>query len=133
MEDRHVSFVDFNTLLGLDSPVPQSFFAVYDGHGGVEAAAFAQAQLHLHVARDPAFAADPAAALQAGFLATDASFLVKAEREALGSGATACSVLLRGDQLHIGWLGDSQVLPASLSFSLSLLHLPLPFLPHICK
>ncbi len=109
MEDRHVSFVDLNTLVGLKDQPPQSFFAVYDGHGGVEAAAYAQAQLHLHITREPAFVADPVAALRAGFLATDAGFLIKADREALVSGATVCGVLIRGRKLYVAWLGDSQV------------------------
>ncbi len=58
MEDRHVTLVDLNSFLGLKDMPPQSFFAIYDGHGGVDAASYAQAQLHLHVTQQPTFATD---------------------------------------------------------------------------
>jgi hypothetical protein len=54
---------------------------VLDGHGGVEAAKFAQAQLHITIAGQPEFADDPKTALVQGFLATDKLFLEKAERD----------------------------------------------------
>ena len=103
MEDRHIAIEDLNSLLGLevedcavhgsrlngaidtddslqDYP-PQSWFAVLDGHGGVEAAKFAQAQLHKIVAKQPEFRDDPKTALNKGFLKTDELFLAKAERD----------------------------------------------------
>lgn len=58
MEDRHLAVVDLNAMLGCQALPPQSFFAVYDGHGGVDAAAYAQAQLHLKVSQQPSFASD---------------------------------------------------------------------------
>mmetsp|Transcript_20321 Transcript_20321/g.52703 ORF Transcript_20321/g.52703 Transcript_20321/m.52703 type:complete len:374 (+) Transcript_20321:52-1173(+) len=111
MEDKHVAFEDLNPLLEKGEGLPdQAFFGVYDGHGGVEAASFASMQLHHIVATQPSFLDNPCAALKEGFLATDKSFLLKAEREALTCGATACSVLVRGSKLYIGWLGDSQAM-----------------------
>lgn len=58
MEDRHLAVVDLNALLGSKDLPPQSFFAIYDGHGGVDAAAYAQAQLHIRVAEQPSFPTD---------------------------------------------------------------------------
>lgn len=112
MEDRHVAFEDLNALLDVqDADAPeQAFFGVYDGHGGVDAANYTAAQLHLQVTSQEAFKTDPAAGLRAGFKATDVAFLKKAEREALTSGATACAVLMRPKKLYISWLGDSQAM-----------------------
>ncbi|EDQ89893.1 uncharacterized protein MONBRDRAFT_32120 [Monosiga brevicollis MX1] len=116
MEDRHLAIEDLNALLGIkaswpavnDMP-PQSWFAVMDGHGGVEAAKFAQAQLHKVIAEQPTFKDDPVKALHDGFLACDKMFLKKSERDALTCGATAVTVLVRGRKLYVAWLGDSQV------------------------
>lgn len=112
MEDRHCVFEDLNALLDIEEPEAPSraFFAVYDGHGGVEAANYAAAQLHLHVANQESFKTDPVAGLRDGFKATDEAFLKKAEREALTSGATACAVLVQPKKLYLGWLGDSQAM-----------------------
>jgi hypothetical protein len=96
MEDRHAAFADFNALMGLSDYPPQAFFAVYDGHGGNEAARFTQAQLHCNVVAQPTFREDPQKALVDGFIETDKQFLRKAERDALSCGATACTVLIRG-------------------------------------
>lgn len=88
---------------------PQSFFAVYDGHGGLEAAKFTQAQLHCNIVAQESFKDDVPKALVDGFLETDRQFLRKAARDALECGATACTALVRGRKLHVAWLGDSQV------------------------
>lgn len=110
MEDRHTAILDFNTFMGLEGVPPQAYFAVYDGHGGIEAAYFAQTQLHVAIAQHPEFKTNPVTALKEAFLATDKAFLEKAEREALNSGATACTVLVRGTKLYVSWLGDSQAM-----------------------
>eukprot|EP00051_Salpingoeca_urceolata_P015563 m.202200 g.202200 ORF g.202200 m.202200 type:complete len:386 (+) comp18435_c4_seq5:210-1367(+) len=111
MEDKHVVFPDLNALLGLDEDMPpQAFFGVYDGHGGVEAAKFTQAQLHVALSKAPTFKEDAETALRDAFLATDTAFLDKAGRDGLISGATACATLIRGKKLHVAWLGDSQVM-----------------------
>lgn len=109
MEDKHIVIEDLNSLLDLeDANESQAFFAVYDGHGGVEAASFAQAHLHHLLSKQESFSANPLAALKSAFLETDAQFIAKAEREALTCGATACAVLIRGSKLFVAWLGDSQ-------------------------
>eukprot|EP00039_Didymoeca_costata_P032932 m.39940 g.39940 ORF g.39940 m.39940 type:complete len:374 (+) comp9611_c0_seq1:177-1298(+) len=110
MEDRHTVIEDLNTLLKLEGVPQQAFFGVFDGHGGVEAADFAAAQTHMFVADHEQFQEDAKASMKAGFEATDKSFLEKAEREALTCGATACSILIRGNKLHVAWLGDSQAM-----------------------
>jgi len=110
MEDKHIAIEDLNALMGLKDQPPQAFFGVYDGHGGVEAAAFAASQIHGNVMASADMATDPRQAFTKGFEQTDSAFLVKAEREALTCGATACSVLIRDKKMYVAWLGDSQVM-----------------------
>ncbi len=59
----------------------RGFYAVYDGHGGVEAANFTSAHLHCHVVKQPEFKTDTQSALAKGFRAVDDAFIMKAKRE----------------------------------------------------
>uniref|UniRef100_A0A7N4NSQ4 Protein phosphatase, Mg2+/Mn2+ dependent 1F n=1 Tax=Sarcophilus harrisii TaxID=9305 RepID=A0A7N4NSQ4_SARHA len=91
--------------------VDRAYFAVFDGHGGVDAASYAAVHLHVNVARHPEVTRDPAAALRAAFKQTDEMFLRKARREVrLHSGTTGVCAFLVGRTIHVAWLGDSQVL-----------------------
>ncbi|KAG8455917.1 hypothetical protein GDO86_001927 [Hymenochirus boettgeri] len=110
MEDRHVVLQDLNSLFGLKDGVERSYFAVFDGHGGVDAANYTATHLHVNVARHEKLASDPAQALRESFQRTDDMFLLKAKRERLRSGTTGVCVLLDGVNLHVAWLGDSQAL-----------------------
>eukprot|EP00042_Codosiga_hollandica_P025599 m.115477 g.115477 ORF g.115477 m.115477 type:complete len:433 (+) comp51918_c0_seq2:175-1473(+) len=110
MEDRHAAIPDVNTLYNLTGFGNQSYFGVFDGHGGVDAAKFVEAQLHHTVITHPAFQHSPKTALYEGFLETDKAYLVKADRESLNSGATGCTVFIRGRKMYVSWLGDSQVM-----------------------
>lgn len=59
----------------------RAYFAVFDGHGGADAARYASVHVHAVAARRPELAADPAEALRAAFRRTDEMFLWKARRE----------------------------------------------------
>lgn len=61
--------------------VERAYFAVFDGHGGADAARYASVQVHAVAARRPELATDPAEALRAAFRCTDEMFLRKARRE----------------------------------------------------
>ncbi|XP_032901653.1 protein phosphatase 1E isoform X2 [Amblyraja radiata] len=110
MEDKHVCLPDFNTLFNLEDQEEQSFFAVFDGHGGVDAAIYASIHLHVNLARQEIFQHDPAEALCRAFRLTDERFVQKAARENMRCGSTGVVTFLRGNMLHIAWLGDSQVM-----------------------
>eukprot|EP00123_Amoebidium_parasiticum_P009158 comp19288_c0_seq1/m.22120 comp19288_c0_seq1/g.22120 ORF comp19288_c0_seq1/g.22120 comp19288_c0_seq1/m.22120 type:complete len:507 (-) comp19288_c0_seq1:940-2460(-) len=112
MEDKHVVISDLNACFGLeDEGYPyQAFFAVYDGHGGVEAAEYTRIHLHANIVRSEYFKTDIEKAMKEGFSKTDRDFLARAERDNVASGCTCIVSIVRGDRLHTAWLGDSQAM-----------------------
>ncbi|KAM8834453.1 protein phosphatase 1E [Synchiropus picturatus] len=110
MEDKHVIIPDFNTLFNIQDQEDQAFFAVFDGHGGVDAAIYAANHLHVNMVRQESFSQDPGEALCRAFKLTDEHFVKKASRENLRCGTTGVVTFLRGRTLYVAWLGDSQVI-----------------------
>ncbi|XP_078539710.1 protein phosphatase 1E isoform X2 [Lissotriton helveticus] len=110
MEDKHVCIPDFNILFNLEDQEEQAYFAVFDGHGGVDAAIYAALHLHVNLVRQEMFPHDPAKALCGAFRVTDERFVQKAARENLRCGTTGVVTFIRGNMLHVAWLGDSQVM-----------------------
>ncbi|XP_004377924.1 protein phosphatase 1E [Trichechus manatus latirostris] len=110
MEDKHVCIPDFNMLFNLEDQEEQAYFAVFDGHGGVDAAIYASIHLHVNLVRQEIFPHDPAEALCRAFRVTDERFVQKAARESLRCGTTGVVTFIRGNMLHVAWVGDSQVM-----------------------
>nr|XP_020642576.1 protein phosphatase 1E [Pogona vitticeps] len=110
MEDKHVCIPDFNTLFNLEDQEEQAYFAVFDGHGGVDAAIYASIHLHVNLVHQEMFQHDPAEALCKAFRVTDERFVQKAARESLRCGTTGVVTFIRGNMLYVAWLGDSQVM-----------------------
>ena len=59
-----------------DEP-PLSFYAVYDGHAGKDAAAFAASHLHGRIVQSAFYPTDIVKAIQEAFNQTDETFLEK--------------------------------------------------------
>ncbi len=59
----------------------QAYFAVFDGHGGVDAAIYAANHLHVNLVHQESFSQDPSEALCRAFKLTDEGFVKKASRE----------------------------------------------------
>ncbi|CAJ1068614.1 protein phosphatase 1F [Xyrichtys novacula] len=110
MEDRHLALPEFNQLLGIQEGVRHAYYAVFDGHGGVDAAIFAATHLHVFLSKQESLKSDAAAAFRSAFTQTDELFRSKAKRERLRSGTTGVAVLIQDQKLTAAWLGDSQVI-----------------------
>ncbi|KAF6737493.1 Protein phosphatase 1F [Oryzias melastigma] len=110
MEDKHVLLSEFNALFGVEDGVRRAYYAVFDGHAGVDAASFAATHLHVNLSKQGALQSSPGSALKAAFKHTDDMFRSKAQRERLRSGSTGVVVLIHEQELTVAWLGDSQAL-----------------------
>lgn len=112
MEDRHVVVHDLNTMFNVQEASPSSYYAIFDGHAGHDAAAYSSAHLHQFLAENKYFISNPEQALLDAFCKTDAFFLEKCKVENLTGGTTAVVALLRPKEktLYIAWVGDSQAL-----------------------
>lgn len=64
--------------------VDRAYFAVFDGHGGVDAANYSATHLHVNVGLHEEIVKNPAEALKCSFQKTDEMFLFKAKREVSG-------------------------------------------------
>ncbi|XP_071034814.1 uncharacterized protein [Parasteatoda tepidariorum] len=108
MEDRHVIHHDLNLLLNLKDCPPHSYYAVFDGHSGVDAASYASAHLHVNIANHPDFLTDTPTAITEAYKITDQNFSNKCFQENLKSGTTAVCALFRERTFYLSWVGDSQ-------------------------
>lgn len=110
MEDKHLALVDFNQLFGLQDGINRAYYAVFDGHGGVDAATYAATHLHVTLSKQDTLKNDASTAFKTAFTQTDDMFRTKAKRERLRSGSTGVAVLIQDQELTLAWLGDSQAM-----------------------
>ncbi|XP_030273981.1 protein phosphatase 1F [Sparus aurata] len=110
MEDKHLALAEFNHLFGIQDGVERAYYAVFDGHGGVDAATYAATHLHVALSKQETLLNDAATAFKTAFKLTDDMFKAKAKRERLRSGTTGVAVLIQDEELTVSWLGDSQAI-----------------------
>ena len=65
----------------LKNEPPLSFYGVYDGHAGKDAAAFAASHIHGAILNSPHYPSDPVQAIKHAFNKTDQIFLEKGQKE----------------------------------------------------
>ncbi|OQR88063.1 hypothetical protein ACHHYP_07628 [Achlya hypogyna] len=120
MEDAHSFIQDMNvSALAKAGFTPQSFFGVFDGHGGLEASHYLHDQLHKYIiselqSRSAETELTTVAhidklvveSLTAAFEQTDAAFLRESERPQAGS--TATTVFIAGSRMYVANVGDSR-------------------------
>ncbi|KAG8883085.1 Protein phosphatase 2C 2 [Tulasnella sp. 332] len=104
MEDAHTN------VLELGEGDRNSFFAVYDGHGGATAAKFAGVNVHKRLASEETYAKkDYKAALKQAFLGTDEDLRADSNFFRDPSGCTAVTILLTTDgTIYCANAGDSR-------------------------
>ncbi|XP_014480345.1 PREDICTED: mucin-19-like isoform X2 [Dinoponera quadriceps] len=107
MEDRHVVLHDLHTIFNIQDDTIANYYAVFDGHGGQDAAAYCATHLHQYLVESVHYPTDPERALRDAFLTTDAQFIAKSSTRRLNGGTTAVCVLVMDKKLHVAWVGDS--------------------------
>ncbi|CAA7261515.1 unnamed protein product [Cyclocybe aegerita] len=106
MEDAHAAILD------LDGPEATSntFFAVYDGHGGSTVARFAGQNVHKRLVQEESYKeANFETALKRAFLGTDEDLLANPAHTRDPSGCTAVAALITSDnKIYVANAGDSR-------------------------
>merc|ERR1719481_2429901 len=107
MEDRHVVLHDLKAYLpsNLQSKVEAeehlSYYAVFDGHAGTDAASYAASNLHEMLVGSVHYPSDPVQAFRDAFQTCDKEFTARSKK----SGSTVVCALLKGDHIYVAWLG----------------------------
>ena len=63
------------------SEPPSSFYAVYDGHAGKDAAAYSASQVHEKILASDSYPSNPVAAIKEAFITADNIYLEKGNSE----------------------------------------------------
>lgn len=99
------------------SPKQYSYYGVFDGHAGVDAATFAASHLHHNLVSSLAFKdGDVEDALRTAFRVTDSEYLERSALTKVKAGCTAVVCLRETDpvtstcKLFFAWAGDSQAI-----------------------
>jgi integrin-linked kinase-associated serine/threonine phosphatase 2C len=111
MQDTHVAIDDLRKVAGIECNVPISFYAIYDGHGGREAAHLCDHAFLCAFTQSQEFKdGDYEAAIRVAFDRVD--LFIKREARSGGwvSGTTAAVAVIADDRLYIGNLGDSEII-----------------------
>ncbi|XP_022178791.1 protein PFF0380w-like isoform X2 [Myzus persicae] len=109
MEDYITVVPYLHTLFDVKDFGEASFYAVYDGHNGLDAAVYSSMYLHQFLVQSTQYPTNPEYALYEAFFATDRGFTQKTEKYNLVSGTTAVCALYRQQEkkLYVAWVGDS--------------------------
>ncbi|CAH1405568.1 unnamed protein product [Nezara viridula] len=112
MEDRHIVINDLHALFGIEGHGVASYYAVFDGHNGSDAAIYACSHVHQYLVESQHYPHNPEAAFKEAYIRADDRFIDKSKKENLKSGTTAVSILIRHDRgkIYVAWLGDSQAI-----------------------
>uniref|UniRef100_M4B5W0 PPM-type phosphatase domain-containing protein n=1 Tax=Hyaloperonospora arabidopsidis (strain Emoy2) TaxID=559515 RepID=M4B5W0_HYAAE len=115
MEDRHTAVADLN------GDPTQSFYGIFDGHGGDGAANYCVQAMCQNVIREPSITKEPAEALKSGFLRTDQEYLQIANSKNSEDGTTAVVVFTQGNEMFVAHAGDSRAVLVHRSGDVSVL------------
>ncbi|PPR01739.1 hypothetical protein CVT24_001559 [Panaeolus cyanescens] len=106
MEDAHAAVLDLDG----EADKSNTFFAVYDGHGGSSVARFAGQNVHKRLVTEESYKeGDFSTALKKAFLGTDEDLLANPAQSRDPSGCTAVAALITHDnKIYVANAGDSR-------------------------
>jgi len=105
MEDAHAIVLDLDE----GSETTNTFFAVYDGHGGGTVAKFAGQNVHKRLVNEETYQEKQyESALKRAFLGTDEDLLANPAHSKDPSGCTAVAALVTNDKIYVANAGDSR-------------------------
>lgn len=97
------------------------FFAVYDGHCGIEASSFLEKELHDRVLQHVLFHENLAEAIHETCVSLDREFLDLCKHKNYYSGTTAVGSFIRGSELVVFNIGDSMAVLCSNGVAVSIM------------
>ncbi|KAM1260469.1 hypothetical protein TB2_025548 [Malus domestica] len=108
MEDTHICIGDLAKQFGYNLLGGEaiSFYGVFDGHGGKDAAHFVRDNLPRVIVEDADFPLELEKVITRSFMETDAAFAKTCSLEALVSGTTALTAMIFGRSLLVANAGD---------------------------
>jgi len=115
MEDAHINIDDLSTVWSwLPKDIKYSLYAVFDGHGGKNAAIAAESYYvsNLGSNKDDFAKAPLPDVIKNAFVQTDKDILTKAADEKWSAGCTAVTALIVGQKLYVANIGDSEAVLA---------------------
>lgn len=106
MEDRSIVVEDLGKFTKDPKLSGCSYFGVFDGHGGHEAAEFMKTYYHFMLTEyeEPDWSLRLSMALED----MDNAFLAKCQLEGSSSGSTALAAVIHQKTLYLSWLGDCE-------------------------
>ncbi|PRP82609.1 protein phosphatase 2C [Planoprotostelium fungivorum] len=113
----------------IEEKAEYAYFAVYDGHGGTQAADYVARHLQSSIVNHADFTTDTTKAIREGFLETEIGFEKLSVDTKIhgGVGTTACVAIICGHTLHVANVGDSAAILCRRGDPLSLTN------PHTAK
>jgi len=113
MEDAHMIIDNLNEDYSeiLSNSLPSSYYAVFDGHGGIKTATLAEQRLHKYILEETDFVSgNVRAAMEKAFKRFDAEVLQILSENELDDGSCAVCCLLVGRSLWTANVGDSEAI-----------------------
>ncbi|XP_061990944.1 probable protein phosphatase 2C 27 [Rosa rugosa] len=113
MEDTHICISDLAKKFGYNvlNDEAISFYGVFDGHGGKDAAQFVRDNLPRVIVEDSDFPVELEKVITRSFVETDAAFAKTCSlRSSLASGTTALTAMIFGRSLLVANAGDCRAI-----------------------
>ncbi|XP_047322320.1 probable protein phosphatase 2C 27 [Impatiens glandulifera] len=121
MEDEHICIDNLHQHLGtaIDLPSSGTFYGIFDGHGGTEAAVFVRENILRFIVEDSDFPVCMEKAIRNAFINADYAFADDSSVD-ISSGTTALTALIFGRRVLVANAGDCRAVLSKLGKAIEL-------------